>query len=158
MKIGELWPATRPSTASRPELSGTRARLSPLPSLCRALQNLFGLAHADSRGEYYIGESCDMNHSAFAFTAVVLIVCGSFAAAPWKTMQDSAEHGYSEAMDAALSSLGSDAADSSNCYDACAPRSMEEAGSAADADDRIIVARNDDVPRYADRRSAPATR
>jgi len=93
-----------------------------------------------------------MTRSTFRFAAVILIACGGFAAAPWKTMHNSTIDGYSERMEVALSSVDRDVADPLNCTDACATKSIEGGGVAA-----TDVARDDGASLYADLPSTAAT-
>ena len=57
---------------------------------------------------------------AFGFAALVLTSSAVLAAEPWKTMDTSAGKVFADAKGMTLYTFDKDAANASNCYDACA--------------------------------------
>ena len=92
-----------------------------------------------------------MNRIALGFSAYLSIAGTSLAAEPWKTMDTPAGKVYANATGMTLYTFDKDAANASNCYDACAamwPAFRADATAKATGD-WTIVSRKDGAQMWA---------
>jgi predicted lipoprotein with Yx(FWY)xxD motif len=92
-----------------------------------------------------------MKRFAFGFAGFLMTSGAGLAAEPWKTMDTSAGKVYADAKGMTLYTFDNDAANTSNCYDACAAMWPPFIGDkmAKASGDWTVVMRKDGAPMWA---------